>query len=125
MTGRMLRIMAPACSITPSASLPNDTIGMAAAAHSGVISDEALAAEFVEAMVHEGHAFFAPGVDSVFELVELVFANEIADRAVCDDEFVGENAPSAIGGREKVLRDDALQSIGELENDLALSAAFE
>src|SRR6476646_3225758 len=97
MTARMTRTIAPAVLIT-SASLPDDAIGMAGAAHGSVVSDESLAVEFVEGIVHERHPLFAPGLNSVFELVQLVFADEVADCAVGENEFVGEDAARAVGG---------------------------
>ena len=108
-----------------SGLLPDDAVGMPGAAQGGVVGDQALAVEVVEAVVHQDHAFLAPSLDGVFQLVELVFADEIAHGAVGDDEFVGQHAAGAVGGGQEVLGDDALQGVGQLEDDLALGAAFE
>jgi len=44
----------------------------------GVVGDEALTVEVVQAVVHQGHALFAAGLDRVFQLMDLIFANQIS-----------------------------------------------
>src|SRR6267142_2608191 len=95
------------------------------ATQSGVVGDEALAVEIVKAIVHQGHSFFASRLDGVLQLMKIVFADEITDRAVGDDQFIGQHAARAVGRGEEFLRDDALQSIGQLKYDLPLGTAFE
>src|ERR1051326_1582086 len=43
---------------TASGLLTDDVVGMAGAAEGGVVGDEALAIQVVEAVIHQGHALF-------------------------------------------------------------------
>src|ERR1035437_10919320 len=108
-----------------SGLLRDDAVGVASAAHGRVIADEALAVQVVEAIVHEGHALFAPGLDGVLQLVDLVLPDQVAHRAVGDDQLIREHATSAVGGGQEFLGDNPLQRVGHLENDLPLRAALE
>ena len=56
--------------------------------------------------------------------MDLVFADEVAHGAVGDNQFVGQDAAGAVHGGEQVLGDNALQGIGQLEDDLLLGAAL-
>src|SRR6185437_5020492 len=105
--------------------LPDDTVGLAGAADGGVVGDEAFTVEVVEAIIHEDHALLAAHLNGVLHLMELVFADEIADGAVGDEQFIGEDAAGAVGGGKQFLRDDSLEGIGELHHDLALGIAVE
>src|ERR1051326_2436112 len=97
---------------------------MSRAAQGRVISDQALAIEIIKTIIHQGHTLFSPRLDRVFQLMKIILANEISDRSVRDNQFVGEDSARAVGCREQFLRDDSLQSIRQLKNDLALSTAL-
>ena len=86
-----------------------DAFGSAGAADGGVVGDEALAIEVVKAVVHEDHAFLAPHLNGVVQLMELVLADHVADAVGGDEQLIGKHAPVAVGGGEQILRDDALQ----------------
>ena len=101
-----------------------DAIGLPGAAQGGVVADEASAIEIVETGVHEHHAVLAAGLHRGFEHVFVALANEVADGAGGDEDFVGQHAAGAVDGREQILRDDALQGVGELHDDLPLEVAF-
>ncbi len=79
----------------------------------------------MEGVVHEDHAFLAAHLDDVFELMDLAFADEISDGAVGEEQFVGEHSAVAVDGGEEVLGDDALEGVGQLEDDLFLHGALE
>src|SRR5882724_6093746 len=100
-------------------------VRVAGAAQSGIVSDEALAVEIVKAVVHQGHSFFSSRLDRVLQLMKIVFADEITDGAIGDDQFIGQHPARAVGRWEQFLCDNALQSIGQLKNNLALGAALE
>jgi len=53
-------------------------------AQSGVVSDEAFAIEIVKAVIHKHHTILSTNLDRVFKLMNLVFADEISDRAIGD-----------------------------------------
>jgi len=82
---------------------PDDAVGMPGATDGGVVTDEALAVEVVKAVVHEHHAFLAPGLEQVLQLVNLVFPDEIAHGAIRDQQFIGKDPARSIRGREEVL----------------------
>src|SRR5436190_11160701 len=60
---KMPRTIWPVLLIASSRSLPHNPIGLACAAHGGVVGNQAFAVEVVKAIVHQGHAFFASGLD--------------------------------------------------------------
>jgi len=53
------------------------------------------------------------------------FSRTNSARAVGDEKFVGEHAPSAVGCRQQLLRNNSLQRIGKLHHNLPLRTAFE
>lgn len=59
---------------------------MAGAAERGLVSDEATSVELVETVVHEHHAVFVAHLEPIFELVDVVFADQVA--AVVDGNAV-------------------------------------
>lgn len=105
--------------------LTSDAIRMPGPTDRGVITDEALAIEIVQAIIHQSHSFLAPGLQDVLQVMNLVFADEIADGSGGDKQLVCEDAPGAIRRWQKFLRDDSLQCVRELQHDLSLGAAFE
>ena len=81
-------------------------------AQSGIIRNETFAVEIIKAVVHERHAFFAPRLDRVLQLMQIVFTDQIADGAVRHNQFVRQHAAGTVGRRQQFLRDDTLQRIG-------------
>lgn len=69
-----------------------DPIGMACAAEGGVVADLAFAIKVVKAVVHELHSLFAAGLNRVFQLMKLVFTDQVADGSVGHQQFVSKNA---------------------------------
>ena len=108
----------------PLSFLPRDAAGIAGAADGRVVGDGAFAVKFVEMIVQQHHAVLASGLERVFQMVQLVFADQIPHRAGGHEQFVGKHAPGAVGGRQQILRDDSLQRVRELQNNLLLRAAF-
>src|SRR5258705_10479462 len=86
--------------VSPSSLLANDSVRMPGAAQRRVVGDQAFAVQIVQTTVHQVHAFPASGLNRVLELMNLVFADEIAHRAVSDDQFVSQDPPRAVGRRQ-------------------------
>ena len=78
--------------------LPNDMVRMPCAAQCSVVGDHALAVKIVKAIVHEGHAFFAPGLNGVLQLVNIVLADQIANGTIRNNQLVSEHPPGAVRG---------------------------
>ena len=78
-------------------------VRMARAAHCGIIGNQALAVEVIQAVVHEDHSFFTRCLERGFHLVKLAVADQIPDRVVGDEEFIGEHAACPVGGRQQIL----------------------
>ena len=57
--------------------------------------------------------------------MELAFPDDVANGGSGDEDFIGQHAVRAVGGRQQLLDDDALERVGELEDDLFLGAAIE
>jgi len=100
-------------------------LGIAGAADRGVVANDRAAIKIVDAGVHQHHAVLATGLDERFKHMLVVLADYIPNGAGSDQQFVSEDARAAIDTWEKVLGDDALECVRELENNLALGAAFE
>ena len=101
------------------------SLRVAGAAECSVVADESAAVEVVNTRVHEHHAVLTAGLDERFEHVLVVFADDIPNGGIGDEQFICKNAAAAVDGREEILSNDALKCVGELQNDLTLSAAFE
>ena len=50
----------------------------------------------------------------VFELVDLIFADEIADGTIGHNQFKSEHTTCAVGGWQQILGNDALKNIPAL-----------
>src|SRR5438128_297890 len=102
-----------------------DPVRVAGAAQRGVVADLAAAVEFVKAAIHQHHAIPGAGLDAILKLMQAVFADQIADGAVGDEQFVRKHAARTIHRREQFLGNDTLQRIGQLQHNLALDASIE
>ena len=56
--------------------------------------------------------------------MNLILPYEIAHRAVSHDELIGKHTAGSVSGRQQFLSNNALQRVGKLKNDLALSTPF-
>src|SRR5579862_3736099 len=88
--------MTASCSLMQRLFLPDDAVWLPRAADRGIICDQALAVQVVQAVIHQHHSFLAAHLDGVFHLMQLVFANEVAHRAVRNKQFISENASGAV-----------------------------
>ncbi len=82
--------------------------------------DPAGADQANEVGVHRLHADRAGSLDRRVDLVGLRLADQIADRRIGDQDLAGDDASLAVGGRQQLLGDDALQRHRELGTDLLL-----
>src|SRR5258705_7463275 len=69
-----------------------DAIRVARAAQRGVVADLTAAVVLVKAVIHQHHAVPGAGLDAILQLMQVVFANQIADGAGGDEELIGQHA---------------------------------
>src|SRR5215469_7230641 len=98
---------------------------MSRAAQGCVVGNQSFAIKIVETIVHQGHALFAPGLDCIFELMQLILTNQVTHSTVRYDELIRENPACAIRSRKEFLGNYPLKRIAKLEDDLTLRASFE
>jgi hypothetical protein len=87
---------------------PDDAVGVMGPADGGVVRDGTLAVQIVQAIVHEHHSVLASGLDHVFQLVKLVFTDQIPHGPIRHDQFIRQNAAGAIRRRQQILGNDSL-----------------
>src|SRR3954468_16424681 len=76
--------------------------------------------ELGQRSVHRLHAEAGTGLDRRVDLVGLAFANQVADRRRRNEHLCGKHAALAVGGRQQLLRGNALQRNRQLDADLIL-----
>src|SRR6266545_6261284 len=80
-----------------------DPVRVTRAAQGGVVADLAATVEFVKTVVHQHHPVSGAGLDAVFQLMQIVFANQVAHGAVGDEQLVSEHAPRTVHRRQQFL----------------------
>src|SRR3954447_23356046 len=78
-----------------------------------------------ERRVHRLHAMRAARLERGVDLVRLAFANQVADGRGRDEHLADADPALAVGGRQELLRDDALERDRELRADLVLLLGLE
>ena len=76
--------------------LANDMVRMSCATECRVVGDHALAIKIIKTIIHQGHAFLTSGLNGVFQLMNIILADQIPDSAVRYNLFVSQHAPCAI-----------------------------
>src|ERR1044072_2950545 len=68
-----------------------DTVRVARAAQRRVVADLTAAIDLVKAVIHQHHSVPRARLDAILQLVQVVFADQIADGAGGDEELIGQH----------------------------------
>lgn len=94
--------------------------GPGGAFHGGLGVDGSALDVGTEGLVHGDHAIVPSGLNDGIDLVDLAFADEVADGKVDVEDFVGEYTAGVVAGGDEGLGDDAGEDHGELGVNLLL-----
>src|SRR3954469_17194381 len=91
-----------------------ELVGGAGARLGELAGDLVLAHELDEGGVHRLHAMCGAGLERRVDLVCLALADQVADRRSRHQHLGGDRAALAVGRRQELLRDDALEGHRQL-----------
>lgn len=95
-------------------------VGIAGVGQCRVVGNVAPLVEFQQRAVHRLHLVLLAGLHLADDLVKLTLADVIANGGGGDANLASQNLASSVGTGQQLLRDDRLQTVGELRRDRVL-----